>query len=53
MKIENNHINYIEFKAEDLKAVKTFYQKAFDWEFTDYGPTYTAFTKRRFDLYFL
>jgi predicted enzyme related to lactoylglutathione lyase len=39
----NNHINYVEFKAKDLDAIKTFYQNAFDWKFTDYGPTYTAF----------
>lgn len=39
----NNHINYIEFKATDLEATKTFYSKAFGWSFTDYGPNYTAF----------
>ena len=40
----NNHINYIEFKAHDLEKVKTFYTTAFGWTFTDYGPTYTAFS---------
>lgn len=44
MSTTNNHINYIEFKAKDLEAIKAFYQKAFDWTFTDYGPTYTAFS---------
>lgn len=39
----NSHINYIEFKATDLEAIKTFYGKVFDWTFTDYGPTYVAF----------
>mmetsp|Transcript_11231 Transcript_11231/g.17354 ORF Transcript_11231/g.17354 Transcript_11231/m.17354 type:complete len:117 (-) Transcript_11231:374-724(-) len=40
----NNHINYIEFKAQgDLDAIKAFYSRAFNWKFTDYGPTYTAF----------
>ena len=39
----NNHIDYVEFKANDLTAIKSFYQRAFGWEFTDYGPTYTAF----------
>ena len=39
----NNHIDYIEFKAPDLDAIKKFYTKAFGWVFTDYGPTYTAF----------
>ena len=41
--MNNDHINYIEFKAADLEAVKAFYIKAFSWEFTDYGPDYTAF----------
>lgn len=40
----NNHIDYIEFKAVDLNAVKAFYSGAFGWEFTDYGPTYTSFS---------
>ncbi len=44
MNPDNNHINYIEFKAKDLSAIKKFYKQAFDWTFTDYGPTYTAFS---------
>ena len=43
MKPTNNHINYIEFKATDLEAIKVFYTKVFGWTFTDYGPTYTSF----------
>jgi predicted enzyme related to lactoylglutathione lyase len=43
MEENNNHINYIEFKAHDLEKVKTFYSEVFNWKFTDYGPTYTAF----------
>ena len=43
MQPTNNHINYIEFKAHDLKAIKTFYSKAFGWKFTDYGDSYIAF----------
>lgn len=39
----NNHIDYIEFTARDLEAVKTFYSRCFGWHFTDYGPDYTAF----------
>jgi predicted enzyme related to lactoylglutathione lyase len=42
--MKDNHINYIEFKAKDLKRVKDFYSKVFGWKFTDYGPTYTAFS---------
>lgn len=40
----NNHINYIEFKAKNLKAVKEFYSTVFGWEFTDYGDEYVAFS---------
>jgi predicted enzyme related to lactoylglutathione lyase len=43
MKQINNHINYVEYKATNLELVKAFYTKAFNWEFTDYGPTYIAF----------
>ena len=42
--MENNHINYIEFKANDLEAIKKFYQQSFGWSFMDYGPTYVAFS---------
>jgi len=44
MKIKSNHISYIEFKANDLEKIKEFYNKSFDWTFTDYGPTYMAFS---------
>ena len=44
MSIKDNHINYVEFKAKDLEKIKEFYNKSFDWTFTDYGPTYTAFS---------
>lgn len=36
-------INYIEFPANDLSLIKDFYGKAFNWQFEDYGPEYTAF----------
>ena len=39
----HHSINYIEFPADDLMAVKKFYTEAFGWEFTDYGPEYIAF----------
>jgi predicted enzyme related to lactoylglutathione lyase len=42
--MKNNHINYVEFEARDLEAVKTFYSEVFNWEFTDYGPNYTSFS---------
>ncbi len=45
MQMNDNHINYVEFKASDLDKVKSFYSKAFGWQFTDYGPDYTAFSE--------
>jgi predicted enzyme related to lactoylglutathione lyase len=34
--------NYIEMKAADLSASKAFYERAFGFAFTDYGPEYAA-----------
>jgi len=43
--MKNTLINYVEFKAYDLEKTKSFYRNTFGWVFTDYGPTYTAFSK--------
>ncbi len=45
MDIKDNHINYVEFKAKDLEKIKVFYTACFNWAFTDYGPTYIAFSE--------
>lgn len=37
-------IDYLELAAPDLVACKAFYQGAFGWRFTDYGPEYAGFT---------
>ena len=37
------HIDYLEFKANDLERIKAFYSTCFDWKFTDYAPTYVSF----------
>ena len=37
-------INYIELPAKDLEATKEFFTQAFEWQFTDYGPDYSAFS---------
>ncbi len=37
-------IDYVEFPARDFDAIQPFYEQAFGWEFTDYGPEYRAFT---------
>jgi len=49
MSSQNNHINYIEFKAHDIEKTKKFYQEVFGWTFTDYGPDYTAFSHSGLD----
>lgn len=40
-------IDYIEFPAIDATAARRFYEQAFDWKFTSYGPTYEAFEDGR------
>lgn len=45
MNTKDNHINYVEFKAHDLEKTKEFYSACFGWDFTDYGPTYIAFSE--------
>ncbi len=40
---EDGKIDYVEFPGGDLAATKAFYATAFDWTFTDYGPSYAAF----------
>lgn len=42
-------IDYVEFSAEKLPVVQTFYAAAFGWEFTDYGPDYTCPTNAGLD----
>ena len=47
---QNEHdrrVDYIEVPTTDLEKTKAFYTNAFDWKFTDYGPTYTAFEDGR------
>ncbi|WP_395650774.1 VOC family protein [Brevundimonas sp.] len=38
-------LDYLEFPAADIGAVKAFYGQAFGWTFQDYGPTYAAFNE--------
>lgn len=46
---ENGKIDYIELPAGNLPDVKAFYQAAFGWGFTDYGPTYAGFEQAGLD----
>lgn len=43
MSAKDNHIDYVEFAAEDLPQFKAFYGAAFGWEFEDWGPDYASF----------
>jgi predicted enzyme related to lactoylglutathione lyase len=36
-------INYIEFGATNMEATQKFYESAFGWTFTHYGPSYMGF----------
>lgn len=42
-------VDYIELPSSDIATSKAFLQQVFGWEFTDYGPTYTAFKDGRLD----
>jgi len=46
---EDQKIDYVEFPASDFDAVQAFYEKAFGWQFTDYGPEYRAFNDGKLD----
>ncbi len=47
----NKHekINYVEFPAKDIEAVKAFFTAVFGWSFVDYGPEYTSFLNAGLD----
>lgn len=49
----HNRINYIEFQAPDLAAIKAFYGGVFGWKFTDFGSDYTGFSDGSLDGGFL
>jgi predicted enzyme related to lactoylglutathione lyase len=42
-------IDYIEFTAPDLPAIKKFYGGVFDWKFQDWGDDYVSFNDGRVD----
>ena len=44
---QHHRVDYIEFQAKDIAAVRKFYADAFGWKFTDYGPDYTSFEDGR------
>lgn len=46
---KHHTINYIEFPASNLAIVRKFYEAAFGWTFTEYGPEYVAFNDGNID----
>jgi predicted enzyme related to lactoylglutathione lyase len=46
---DDQKVDYIEFPCADFDAVQSFYEKAFGWSFTDYGPEYRAFNDGKID----
>lgn len=43
-------LNYLELTGTDLHQTRDFYASAFGWEFTDYGPGYSATTSDDTDI---
>lgn len=43
-------INYVELPARNIAAAKTFYERAFGWSLTEFGPTYAATMTSDVDL---
>ena len=43
--MEHTHhaLDYVELGATDLAVTRAFYEGAFGWRFTDYGPGYAGF----------
>lgn len=46
-KSDDAKMDYIELPATDIIKTKAFYEQAFGWKFTDYGPDYTSFEDGR------
>lgn len=46
---EHEKIDYIELPANDFAANKLFFEKAFAWQFEDFGDDYTAFSDQGLD----
>lgn len=45
----HHSLDYMEWPAVDLAATRAFFEQAFGWRFTDYGPDYIAFDRRGVD----
>lgn len=45
----DRQIDYVEFVVADIARSRTFYEAAFGWRMTDYGPEYCAFADGRLE----
>jgi predicted enzyme related to lactoylglutathione lyase len=43
-------LNYVELPVSDIDAAKLFYERAFGWSLTGFGPTYAATTTGDTDI---
>jgi uncharacterized protein len=43
-------LNYVELPAGEFAATKTFYERAFGWQLTAFGPSYAASTTGDTDI---
>jgi predicted enzyme related to lactoylglutathione lyase len=43
-------LNYVELPVSDLEAAKLFYERAFGWSMTGFGPSYAATTSGDTDI---
>ena len=46
---QDQKIDYVEFAAADFDTVQAFYEAAFGWTFTNFGPEYRAFSDGRLE----
>lgn len=46
---KHEKLNYVEWPASNIAATKAFFEQVFNWQFTDYGPDYTAFSNQGLD----
>ncbi|BCG20214.1 TPA: VOC family protein [Vibrio alginolyticus] len=46
---QHEKLNYVEFGSTNVSATKQFFERAFDWSFTDYGPEYSVFSGQGLD----
>ena len=43
----DRRVDYVEFPATNLEAIKRFYSSVFEWEFTEWGDDYISFDDGR------